>query len=313
MDLEQYEAEVSTLRANTVSSSSRAVYTSSTVKMLQWMYHNKRHLVSDMWLSNVALDDHGNILRSSIISMLQCAPNNPPIHFEELAAQDFMVWIVTLKKGDGSPLGYSTFNTHRAALFNLYRDFGAQMSKPLETELKNHFKGLKRQTALNIAAGEGEIKIGKDPLSFSLYCFLGRQLLLQPQREYIFARCFLVLCWNLMSRAGNTFGIMHQHMEWSEDALCIYFSHMKNDQTGERPRDPRHVYANPKMPEICPITCLGMYWLCFEFDDTNHQLFPGTRQYDRFRKLLARCVRIDTVAAELERRAVQQEKLVRTL
>lgn len=98
MDLEQYEAEVSTLRANTVSASSRAVYTSSTVKMLQWMYHNKRHLVSDMWLSNVALDDHGNILRSSIISMLQCAPNNPPIHFEELTAQDFMVWIVTLKK-----------------------------------------------------------------------------------------------------------------------------------------------------------------------------------------------------------------------
>jgi hypothetical protein len=105
MDLEQYEAEVSTLRANTVSASSRAV----TVKMLQWMYHNKRHLVSDMWLSNVAHDDHGNILRSSIISMLQCAPDNPPIHFEELTAQDFMVWIVTLKKGDGTPLGYSLY------------------------------------------------------------------------------------------------------------------------------------------------------------------------------------------------------------
>ena len=46
MDLRQYEAEVSTLRANTVSASSRAVYTSSTVKMLQWMYHNKRHLLA---------------------------------------------------------------------------------------------------------------------------------------------------------------------------------------------------------------------------------------------------------------------------
>jgi hypothetical protein len=32
---------------------------------------------------------------------------------------------------------------------------------------------------------------------------------------------------------------------------------MKNDQSGERPRDPRHIYANPLMPEVCPILSLG--------------------------------------------------------
>ena len=60
-----------------------------------------------------------------------------------------------------------------------------------------------------------------------------------------------------MSRAGNWFSVCYDHMEWTEDALAIYFAHMKNDQCGERPRDPRHVYANPLMPEVCPVLCLG--------------------------------------------------------
>ncbi len=162
---------------------------------------------------------------------------------------------------------------------------------------------------LVIVAGDGEIKVGKDPLSFSLFRYLGLQLLQQPNREYIFAKCFMVLCWNLMSRACNTFGIMYGHMEWVDDALCIYFSHMKNDQTGDRPRDPRHVYANPLYPEICPILSLGIYWMCYSFEEADHQLFQGSSQYDRFRKLLARCVNIDSIAVELERRAVKPQNI----
>ena len=47
-------------------------------------------------------------------------------------------------------------------------------------------------------------------------------------------------------------------MEWKEDSLQIFFSQMKNDQMAEKPRDPRHVYANPLMPEICPILALAI-------------------------------------------------------
>ena len=65
----------------------------------------------------------------------------------------------------------------------------------------------------------------------------------------------------------------------------MYFAHMKNDQCGERKRDPRHVSANPVMPKICPITSIGIYLLCFDVNfDAN--LFPGNAQYDGFRKLL---------------------------
>ena len=38
--------------------------------------------------------------------------------------------------------------------------------------------------------------------------------------------------------------ICFSHLEWREDSLCVYFAHMKNDQCGERKRDPLHVYAN---------------------------------------------------------------------
>jgi hypothetical protein len=64
--------------------------------------------------------------------------------------------------------------------------------------------------------------------------------------------------------------------------MGIYFATMKNDQEGERPRDPRHVYANPYNPEICPILALGIYWMCCPFDAKSAKLFPGSDQYDRY-------------------------------
>lgn len=47
-----------------------------------------------------------------------------------------------------------------------------------------------------------------------------------------------------MCRAVSAFQIRHGHIEWSGDSLRIYFAHLRNDQSAERPRDPRHVYAN---------------------------------------------------------------------
>jgi hypothetical protein len=66
-----------------------------------------------------------------------------------------------------------------------------------------------------------------------------------------------------MCRAGNAVVIHFSHLQWMEDALRINFAHMKNDQLGEIPRDPRHVYTNPIMPEICPLLSLGMYLITF--------------------------------------------------
>ncbi|KAH9099840.1 hypothetical protein Ae201684P_018849 [Aphanomyces euteiches] len=120
----------------------------------------------------------------------------------------------------------------------------------------------------------------------------------------IFARTFLVIAWNLMCCASNAFASRHSHMEWSNDSLCIYFAHMKNDQGGERPRDPRHIYANPLSPEICPILPLSIYWATFQFVDSVDLLFPGGKQYDRFRKELIDFLDQPYIAEELRRRGV---------
>ena len=62
---------------------------------------------------------------------------------------------------------------------------------------------------------------------------------------------------------------------------------MKNDQGGDRKRDPRNVYSNPLDPMICPILSLAAYFSIFNISGTkDFVLFPGTNQYKRFSKFL---------------------------
>lgn len=58
------------------------------------------------------------------------------------------------------------------------------------------------------------------------------------------------------------------------------------DQSGENPVEPRHLYANPLEPSLCAITSLGLYWLLFPPDLEVNKLFPGSNQYERFRRLV---------------------------
>eukprot|EP00834_Sanchytrium_tribonematis_P007043 NODE_584_length_5696_cov_0.763623.p4 type:complete len:110 gc:universal NODE_584_length_5696_cov_0.763623:5326-5655(+) len=74
-----------------------------------------------------------------------------------------------------------------------------------------------------------------------------------------------MLSWNIMARAGNIVSVCLGHMAWQNDALCIYFAHMKNDQTANRSRDPHHIYANSIKPEICPILELAIYLIVYHF------------------------------------------------
>jgi len=99
-------------------------------------------------------------------------------------------------------------------------------------------------------------------------------------------------------------------MEWRQDALGIYFAHMKNDQSGERPKDPRHVYSNPLKPEICVLLSLGIFLLCFPFQKDQNFLFSGSKQYDRYTKILHSFLSNDPdVIQELQRRGLKPEDL----
>ncbi|KAG6952574.1 hypothetical protein JG687_00012925 [Phytophthora cactorum] len=44
---------------------------------------------------------------------------------------------------------------------------------------------------------------------------------------------------------------------------------MKNDQEGDRQRDPQHIFANPMEPDICLILSVAIYFAVVGFSDHN--------------------------------------------
>ena len=179
--------------------------------------------------------------------------------------------------------------------------YGEKQPEAFVADVSVLLRGLKRKIAIEIQSGEGRIQSGKSPLTYGMYRRLNELMLMESYTEAIFARCFMCVTWNLMCRSANTVTIHLHHMEWSEDCLAIYFAHMKNDQAGERKRDPRHVYANPVDPVVCPLTALGMYLSTFGLSGTKSTaLFPGTSQYDRFAKVLKHILNKNRVSLEKE-------------
>ena len=301
METLSLEDRVEYVGAHTVAQKTRETYLSSMVRFIQWLYENKRTLLTRPFMQQIEIQNNKPTPISIKEALSMSTPFRPPLLFNRIDSNVVKQWIVSLETKEGKQLAFSTYTNHRSALFNLYRDFNCTMSHEMSEHLSRFFQGLKRVTALNAAAGRAPVKVGKDPLSFNFYEQLCQRLLQKNGRDFVFARCFLTMSWNLMSRAANTVSICYSHLEWTGDALCVYFAHMKNDQMGQRPRDPRHVYANPAMPHICPILALGMYWMCFRFCRSNQKLFDGVNQYDRFRKLLNRVLSFSDIQEELLR------------
>jgi hypothetical protein len=128
----------------------------------------------------------------------------------------------------------------------------------------------------------------------------------QDSEEYIFARCFLTLEWNLMARSENVVHAHMFHITWEDDALVFRFVKSKGDQTGRNKDQAWHVYANPNNPAVCPV--LGMACYIFanpgifgaradiemeEIEGTSQhygRLFPGAYQYERFMECMHRII-----------------------
>jgi hypothetical protein len=171
------------------------------------------------------------------------------------------------------------------------------------------FKGFKHTISSNVVQGQGKVVTGKKPMEYSLYKVLSKSFLEYRDPEYVLGHFFLTVCWNLMCHASNAVNIHFSHLEWKEDALGVYFAQMENDQTGERPCGPRHVYANPLDPSICPILALGLYLICFPNVLEESNLFPRGCQYERFRHNLNSLLKKPDVAAELVPRGMSPEDL----
>src|SRR5689334_3053885 len=125
--------EVRLMRANTISPSSRQAYRAATTQFLIWLLDNNPAVLNPHFIDAMQVDSNA----TAVHEYLDLAPDHPPIIFESFNINHFMQYIVSLRKADGSRLSYSTYNTHRAALFNIFRDYKIPMVEPLVSELKN--------------------------------------------------------------------------------------------------------------------------------------------------------------------------------
>lgn len=119
---------------------------------------------------------------------------------------------------------------------------------------------LKKQGVLSM-------KEGKLPLSFVGYNYLAKQTWNYDGSDFnlnIFAHLFLLLCWNLIARCVSVSGLMFDHISWIDDSLTIVFPTHKGDQEG-RDAAPKHVFANPSNPEMCPVLSLAIFVFCHGF------------------------------------------------
>ena len=107
-----------------------------------------------------------------------------------------------------------------------------------------------------------------------------------------------------MCRASNAEGVLFAHLVWQEDSLGVYFGHQKNDQDGSKPRDARHVYANPVHPEICPILTLSIYLICNPRILEDRAIFPGGSQANHYRDVLSKIFSSEEGKQELASRGL---------
>ena len=69
-------------------------------------------------------------------------------------------------------------------------------------------------------------------------------------------------------------------MRWYEDALGVIILGQKNDQAAKKRKEPKHCYANPLNPPLCPVLNLALYLLTERNEDEGMLLFPGSSEGD---------------------------------
>jgi hypothetical protein len=124
-EIRAFEAEVDDIRANTVASNSRKIYHNYIAKFIKFCVYNEPSLITEEL--QVAL---GSPIESEAVLdkiRLFCQTSTvPPIKLSQLTAKTFVMFLVSLRKSNTQKPGKSVYNSHRSALFNLYRDFRHQ-------------------------------------------------------------------------------------------------------------------------------------------------------------------------------------------
>jgi hypothetical protein len=278
------ERKVAAINQNTITLSTKKAYIGPKIDFIQFLDREKPELLHDAWRASAPRDAKG-LKRPFVRDHLFGNKSPCPVKLGDITAADIQRFVASMKsrKESATSVGFSTHNTTRSALRDLYRSYGVVENSELLGRLKNFYKGLKRTTTQLKVQGKQKLSEGKVPLDSSLFRFFCEALIKSGRGNDMFCHVYLALSWSLMCRSANTASICYEHMGWKNDCLQIFFAHSKTDQDGDRPKHPRHIFANPLHPAICPILALGIFFICNKFSNPNDVfLFSGSNQKSRF-------------------------------
>jgi len=180
-------------------------------------------------------------------------PTSLPINLEILDFTIFTRYLYTFKKkvkkrdsegnvsvDDGEKtiwLSPSSFDGACSALSHLFTESGiskekTDITKELWTKLSSFKKGTRRVLAkekkkLGLSTIEG-----KKPLPFCAYEYLAKILFESDKAEYVAAHTFLILEWNLISRAEYLVDATIDAVTFKGDAMLFDIGKTKTDQVG---------------------------------------------------------------------------------
>ena len=183
----------------------------------------------------------------------------------------------------------SYVSSYRSALKWFYEKQGQELPAEVMKQLGRYTSGFKRVKNQRKQDGEEEAEEGKQPMQFAGYEWLAKQAV-GSQKEFTqgcFAWIFLLLAWNLISRGRNVGTLMFEHISWQDDSMTVRMFVKKHDQEGKDSK-PKHVFANPCKPWICPILALAVYVFSGgpRRPGGKMLLFGNDRAEDRFSKWL---------------------------
>ena len=166
-------------------------------------------------------------------------------------------------------IAVSTMQGYKSALKWMYSEAHVLFTREMDDWLDRFILGYRKIVAEKKLKGIMSIAEGKQPISFSGFCYLCYVLMTlvpkknnYPWKVSVFGWSFETMAWNIIGRCSNVHALMLQHFDWREDALLVTVPKHKGDQTGNSLSQQKHVYANPLQPQICPILALAVLIIC---------------------------------------------------
>jgi hypothetical protein len=158
----------------------------------------------------------------------------------------------------------STTEQFYSALKDEYRN--REVFFPVSTQKKvlGFLDGLKRTIATAREKGEMSVSEGKRALPIGGFRAISQHSLRTHSDDHLFVHLYAILCWNLIARTSSVGSIMYQHIWWENDCLIIQIPRHKGDQEGAKVF-PKHIFANPLNPSICPVLALALHVFSVSF------------------------------------------------